>query len=430
MNFQPVILGGGPNAYSVARSIYEFVPVISKVFDFKHSITTYSRFTNFEFCLDPRKNERDFLSKVLKAGKCIVDSGKTSILIACNDHHLIPAAVNHSSLAELFLMTFPDWTVMGKYLQKKSLYEMAEKAAVAYHRSVSVSSDFTGNGFDLETPILIKPSIRTEFEKFSDLIQRNHIFQSLQAGAEFVKACFDQGYSGDFIVQEFIPGGSENLFTISSFSDRNFEIKGVSIGHKLTQFPPNAGTITSGHVIFDEKLIEPTQHLLEAGGFYGIANIEYKYDSRVNAYKLIEVNPRPGMWNYSCTASGVNLFEMLIKDFYLKEPVSYQDGRKELIWSVIGQSELREKVPESYKDKLLTLPIVNPVKLEVEAVSVKFFLFYENLKKKVSMYLLGRALIRFKRLIYEKLIRLSKRNLNGKNLFIRVVLAGRTIEKN
>jgi len=97
------------------------------------------------------------------------------------------------------------------------------------------------------------------------------------------------------IVQEYIPGGMDTLYTITSYASRESEIIGYSIGHKIRQSPPEGGTIISGKVTHIDEILHLGKKLIKETGYFGISNIEFKRDSRDDSYKLMEINPISGV---------------------------------------------------------------------------------------------------------------------------------------
>ena len=96
--------------------------------------------------------------------------------------------------------------------------------------------------------------------------------------------------------------------------------------------PPDAGTIICGRVVPIPGLVEPAQRLVSELGFQGICNIEFKKDAQTGEFKLIEINARPGMWNYSATASGINLAHIAFMDMVSQETLPLPPSPKELVW--------------------------------------------------------------------------------------------------
>jgi len=64
--------------------------------------------------------------------------------------------------------------------------------------------------------------------------------------------------------------------------------------------------------------------LLDALGYYGLSEVEFKYDSRDGTFKLLEINPRTWKWHSIALLSGLNLPYLLYCDMngdgYSEEP--------------------------------------------------------------------------------------------------------------
>lgn len=344
----PVICGASVNGYSIARTFHETYGIKSLFIEYLQRATRFSRIGKYKLVPDPKSDPEAFVLEIEALGRSLRHDGKVPCLFVTNDEWLIPLSKNKSRLEDYFIYSFPEWPIIEKLTYKPSLLALADSLMISYPKSVTIesTSDIQHCTQQLMAPLILKPTDLVQFLARFPNEYRNNLFHSANDVAEYIVEKFASGYSGSFLLQEFIPGGCENLFTVSTFSDKYSKVRGVSIGHKLTQNPPDTGTITSGRVKYEPRIIEPTRSLLETTGFYGIANTEYKYDSRRDEFFLIEVNPRPGMWNYSSYASGVNFFKQFIESFVLGHPVSYLEGKEELVWSVIDRNEIAAQCPK------------------------------------------------------------------------------------
>jgi predicted ATP-grasp superfamily ATP-dependent carboligase len=54
--------------------------------------------------------------------------------------------------------------------------------------------------------------------------------------------------------------------------------------------------------------------LLDALGYYGLSEVEFKYDARDETFKLLEINPRTWKWHSIALLSGLNLPYLLYRD--------------------------------------------------------------------------------------------------------------------
>lgn len=350
MNFVPVIFGGYVNGYSIARTFYETYSIKAIICDYRKVFSYFSSLCEYIIVPDPIKNQMSFIEAVHKLGERLRKEGKIPLLIATNDEWLLPLSKSQDYLNEHFLYTFSEWDIIERLIIKTELYNLCEQLGIDYPKTIHCSASNTDRELDLQPPLLVKPSSVVEYVTLFPHEPRNNVFSSAQSARNFIENKFVRGFSGTFVVQEYIPGGVENLYTITTYSDASKMLKGASIGHKIMQFPPDAGTIKAGIIKYDSRLVAPAKKILESAGFFGITNIEFKYDCRYDNYKLIEVNPRPGMWNYSAFKSGLNLFSMMVDDLIFHKDVPYTEGKKPLVWTVTSNKMLLDQVkhlPES-----------------------------------------------------------------------------------
>jgi predicted ATP-grasp superfamily ATP-dependent carboligase len=99
-----------------------------------------------------------------------------------------------------------------------------------------------------------------------------------------------------FVVQEIIPGGDDQLYTLGSTMNARGQLVSAFTGRKLRQMPPGFGICRVGESVPVPEVAELGSRLLAALGFHGISQVEFKYDARDGQFKLMEVNPRSWSW--------------------------------------------------------------------------------------------------------------------------------------
>src|SRR5690606_26939483 len=104
------------------------------------------------------------------------------------------------------------------------------------------------------------------------------------------------GDSGEWLVQEIIPGPESDIALFAGYFDRGGELRESFTARKLRQYPPGFG---SASLVSSESSDET--HALSTGflrkiGFKGICGAEFKRDARDGRLKIIEINPRPTLW--------------------------------------------------------------------------------------------------------------------------------------
>lgn len=339
MEFVPIIFGGYVNGYSLARTFYETYELNSMICDCERSISEFSSFCDYLSVPNPQKSEMEFIEDVKNIGRLIREDNKIPILIVTNDIWLIPLSKYKEKLENTFMYTFSDVETINELANKNKLYELCDKIGVDYPKTYKYNK-YNKHFENLTPPLLIKPSNVPEFIGYFPNKKRNGVFSTFEDAKDYLEEIYSRGYKDEMIIQEYIPGGVENLYTCTTYSTQKGIVKGVSVGCKLSQYPEDAGTITSGLIKYDERVEFLTKKILEYMDFFGIANTEFKYDARDNTYKLIEVNARPGMWNYSSLLSGVNLIENMIDDIVFNKEVAISRGTKSLIWTRISKGEI------------------------------------------------------------------------------------------
>ena len=323
-----VILGGNINGLGIVRSFQKTgIPVYVLIQN--KDFIRFSRFCKAVTCPDPKTEAFvpflvDFCSKFkLKP-----------VVFATADVFLIPLIRNKKEIEEVAYIPTCEQKLFDKLIEKKYLYQFAEQVGVACPKTRNLLAEEIDMAITdgMLYPLIVKPSVNITFQKTFG--QKALLIDTLEDMQLFIADVRRKEYMGPLIIQEYIPGDMTTLHTITSYADRNSEIRGYSIGHKIRQYPAKTGTITSGLVEHVEPILEMSRRFVKSVCFYGISNIEYKYDERDGLYKLMEINPRTGLWNLSVLESGVNLPLMAYKDI-LGEPIANESNeRGKLVWAI------------------------------------------------------------------------------------------------
>jgi predicted ATP-grasp superfamily ATP-dependent carboligase len=116
------------------------------------------------------------------------------------------------------------------------------------------------------------------------------------------------------MVQELIPGGGRQQFAYCAFF-KDCRAIGSMVVQRRRQHPPEFGRASTFVETVDVPLLETlSQRFLQAVGYYGLVEVEYKLDPRDQQYKLLDVNART--WGYHSLGqrAGVDFPYMLFAD--------------------------------------------------------------------------------------------------------------------
>jgi predicted ATP-grasp superfamily ATP-dependent carboligase len=116
------------------------------------------------------------------------------------------------------------------------------------------------------------------------------------------------------LLQEMITGGDDCLWIAACYLDRNSRLVAGFTAQKLIQVPAGFGTGCMVQTVNRPDLLQKAATLLKRIGFSGIAEVEFKWDASSNAYKLIEINPRPWDQHRLGKACGVDLVHIAYCD--------------------------------------------------------------------------------------------------------------------
>ena len=147
------------------------------------------------------------------------------------------------------------------------------------------------------------------------------------------------------MVQDLIPGGDDELYTLGAYLSESLEPLGLFCGRKLIQTPPGIGTARLAEAVWVDEVVDAGLHLLRALGCNGLSQVEFKRDPRDGKFKLMEVNPRLWQWHSLARASGVDLPLIAYRDLTGEpvEAVRMNGGRRK--WAILLMPGERPVVP-------------------------------------------------------------------------------------
>jgi len=293
------------NWLGTARSLHKKVPVIR---------LTSKNWYNSKTCTsiispDVAEKPNEFLNFLIKVGK------KTTfkdVLFPSGDSSLMLVSKNKEKLEKYFEPIASSWDVTEKILDKGKTFECAKKLNIPVPETY-IPEDMKGLykiAREIEYPCLIKPAHSHYFLKKHGykLIKVNSKKALLKKYSFFSR----KGYK--LIIQEEIPGGDDNVYSLGAVFNSDSKPLAVFLGQKIRQCPPYFGAGSFTRSVWDQKVVELGVHLLQGIGFRGIAGVEFKKDERSGTFKLLEINGRSWSWNYLTTFCGLNFPYIAYKD--------------------------------------------------------------------------------------------------------------------
>jgi predicted ATP-grasp superfamily ATP-dependent carboligase len=262
-------------------------------------------------------------------------------------------------LGERYLFPFSGWDVLQRIQSKRSQLEAAERAGIPVPRWATTSAAADELGY----PVLVKPSSTEGFKRrFGRQAFR------CENRAE-VERAFAEAAEYEPLVQELIPGGDGELYTLGSYLSADGEPLGLFCGRKLRQTPPGIGTCRVGEAVWVEEVVDQGLRLLCELGHTGLSQVEVKRDARDGSYRLMEVNPRLWQWHGLAAACGVDLPRIAYEDLTGErpDPVTMNGrGRRWAITLMSGERPAPQRPP--YVDAVFARDDLRPALVQAARI--------------------------------------------------------------
>jgi len=325
VDFLPVAVGGDIGVYALLRAFHEQYGSRSLVLSSvaTRAMTDSTFITNV---VTPGIDEPETLVAALE--KVAAEHPGARLLLLTNADWYVRAIIEHRErLEKHYLIPFCTLDVLDVVSSKEAFAEVCAELDIPTPRTVAVDvADLTARGgrslvagleVDLEFPVVAKPSSSAEYHYISFPGKKKiHHVETRAELDELLGHLVDAGYTGTFLVQEFIPGDETQMRSLTAYRDSNGEITLLATGRVLLE-EHTPGTLGIPAAILTEPYedaMEAASRFLDRVGYLGFANFDYKWDSRTGRHVYFEMNPRIGRNNYYVTAAGANPARVLVED--------------------------------------------------------------------------------------------------------------------
>jgi predicted ATP-grasp superfamily ATP-dependent carboligase len=285
---------------SVARSLGKHgVPVVGLDRD-ENGYGLHSKFTQVAgHCPYPLDDERGFIDLLLGIG---AELKRKAVLFPCLDEWVFAVARHRRELEEYFLIPFSEIETVERILDKNLLYRKCEALGIPIPRTFYVGEQTPEQiASEIEFPCIVKPALQREFtNEFGQKVFR------VATREEFFAMC-ERAARHSLLVQEIVGAGVDSFYSLCSYVGRDGEAKGVFVGRKLEQYPPDFGTACLVDSRYVGEIVERGVDILREFGYHGISVVEFLKDERDGEFKLLDINTRVWKWIGLPIAAGIDL---------------------------------------------------------------------------------------------------------------------------
>lgn len=363
MDFEVLILGTDPNSYYMARCTYEAYHKKPYVIGRKPlSFTTYSNILNVSY--DERLWDEEGFLEVLREFQN-KHEGKI-VLISTNETYTEFASKNKKELEEHYIFNFPSNEVITSLTNKENFYKTYKNSKLTFPKTYyydCTKKDKIPN--DLSYPIVLKPAnvviynhITFEGKKKIFKIKNK---EELNKTIQIIK---NSGYDDKLIIQEFIPGGDDALFDAVLYVNTKGKCEfmtfaQIGLQERTSNMVGNAAVLINGFNTTKgdvKKEVEILKEFMESINYRGFAEVDMKYDSRDNTFKVLEINARQGRSSYYVAALGKNLVKTIVDDCLNGKEDDFSLLDKEVMLSFVPKGIIKKYITnEEFKKKVLEL---------------------------------------------------------------------------
>jgi D-aspartate ligase len=296
-----IVLGGGANALSIARSLGPRGVAVHLIGTPRHlGRSRHCRYIDvpvgtagvqaswLEYLLGPRAAHL--------AG---------AVLLPGSDDGIEAIARNRPALAERFRLDETDPQAQLVMLDKLETYRRAQEVGIETPLFWVPRSDEELLALEdrLVFPLLVKPRLSHEYQKrftskfvvAGDLRQAREAFSRIRA------------VGVDVMLVEQVPGGDENICSYFTYLDDRGEPAFDFTKRVIRRYPEGMGAGCYHVTDWAPERREPALRLLRHVGVRGIACVEFKRDPRDGRLKLIECNARFNATDCLLTSSGFDM---------------------------------------------------------------------------------------------------------------------------
>jgi predicted ATP-grasp superfamily ATP-dependent carboligase len=297
-----LLLGGGANALSLARSLGRARVKVLALNDPKEQVcfSRYCRSVRVPWCGSDEESWTRFLLGPDS------DRLRGAVLLACNDVGLQILAHHREGLRHKFRLDISNPAAQLAMLDKLSTYRQAMAAGIPTPRFWRAESRTALIGLrdQMTFPLIVKPLL-------------SHVFGERFGGKKYVRADnFDQLLSAfgkvsdarvDVMLVELIPGPDRLLCSYYTYLDEEGRPLFDFTKRIIRRFPPEMGEGCYHVTDWNPEVKEVSLRLFRQAGLRGLANAEFKRDLRDGRLKLIECNARFTAANCLVAESGLDL---------------------------------------------------------------------------------------------------------------------------
>lgn len=249
-----------------------------------------------------REEEEAFISGLINYAKA---QAEKPVLMPCADPYVEVMDKHRNRLMAYYLIPSMTEGLQTSLLEKDALAGFCHTHGVKIPETLAMNSPNLLEQVDdiIGYPCLIKPVNSHTFVA----VFRRKMFRA-ENRAELI-AAIEKAKAADLemVIQRIIPGFDDHMYTYDAHLNEQSKVTHWLTCQKYRQYPINFGASVYTGQKYVPELHEIGAPFLEAVGYKGFAEIEFKKDAKTGDFYLIEINTRYSNLNVLVKKAGLNM---------------------------------------------------------------------------------------------------------------------------
>ncbi len=229
------------------------------------------------------------------------------VVIPCSDDYVQFVSNHRDALSERCLFLLPEKEMVDILLDKAKFDRLARELDIpAPAFAVVDAGPSPALPEEMRYPLVAKP-----LNTFKDNPLRKKIkveeFASPEEWDEFFAPW--EGSGASVAVQEKIIGDDTDVYVYGALWGPDAKPVSRFTGRKIRQFPKTYGSTAVATCRLEPEVVEKSEAILRSIKYRGLCDVEFKRERRDDKLRVIEINPRQGLWHRMGRLAGIDIVQ-------------------------------------------------------------------------------------------------------------------------
>jgi predicted ATP-grasp superfamily ATP-dependent carboligase len=306
-----IIDGHGKADLGLVRALGEGGIPIYLATNERRNAVCHSRFITQIFDIPPADaSDEEKLSSLVEIGKRFA---QRPVFFSTGDSSLLFFSRHRRALEAYYRHHIGRSDIIEACADKIKFARLAEELHLAVPASIVPTSraQIAELSQTLRFPVMVKPSEKKNWDRHMEIyrIVGGNLKGVRVDTVDKLLRLYDEltPFDNNIVVQEYIDGRDENIFSLHTYIDREGHVIGWFTGQKIRTYPIHRGIGCFQRSVINTHVRDIGLEILHKIGYTGHAIVQVKRLPGTETFQAFEINCRYSTWNYLHTKAGVNL---------------------------------------------------------------------------------------------------------------------------